>query len=157
MVASIRRNDRSMDILEAINFLEKSQVGRIGLSCEDNPYIVPLNFIYDDLKIYFHCSIQGKKLEYIKRNQKICFEVDDFIGIKRGDTNCSYTSYYQSVIVFGEARIVKTNERKIQVLRKLIEKYAKQEANLFYNEKLNDVEVVEVIINEITGKKNLPQ
>jgi hypothetical protein len=146
-----------MNTKEAIKLLKKSHVGRIGLSYGDNPYIVPLNFIYYDFKIYFHCTIDGKKLEYIKRNPKICFEVDNFIGIKKGDTPCLYSSYYRSVIVFGEATVVKTTEKKRQVLKKLIAKYAKQEVTVFDDEKLKNVEVVELIIKNITGKEKLPK
>ena len=53
-----------------------------------------------------------------------------------------------------EVQIMDSDTYKIQVLKKLIAKYTKQEANLFDNEKLNDVEIVEVIIKKITGKRN---
>jgi nitroimidazol reductase NimA-like FMN-containing flavoprotein (pyridoxamine 5'-phosphate oxidase superfamily) len=59
--------------------LKSAEVGRIALSDSSKPYIVPLNFLYQNGKIAFHCAFDGKKLDIISKNPNCCFEVDEFM------------------------------------------------------------------------------
>jgi len=156
MDTPLRRNERYMSRRDAEELLERVPVGRLGTSFRNEPYVVPLNFVYCDGKIYFHCAKEGKKLEYIARNQRICFEVDEFIGIKESVKLCSFGTYYGSVIAFGDARLVEA-ERKSTVLKNLVEKYAKEMVDpAFDQEELEKIEVVEILIESMTGKWCLP-
>lgn len=110
-------------LAEMEEILEKTDIGRLALSDSTKPYIIPLNFLYTNGKIAFHCAWEGKKLEFIAANPNCCFEVDDF----RGNLSYHYKSKchldYDSVLAFGKARIENNDEKKIRFLQLFAEKH----------------------------------
>ena len=103
--------------------LRQAKVGRLALSDGNMPYIVPLNFLYHERKIAFHCALEGKKLNLISKNPNCCFEVDEFMG----DVSYHYGSLchldYDSVLAFGKARIENNQMEKVRLLQLFGEKY----------------------------------
>lgn len=156
MSHEIRRKEKSIAPDDAEQILANALVGRLGTSWNNEPYIVPLNFAYDQRKIYFHCAKEGKKIECILRNPTVCFEVDDLIGIRESESPCSIGTYYKSVIAFGDARIIKGTEKKEETLKKIIGKYAKNVELSVDRERLEKTEVVEITVKRMTGKQSLP-
>jgi nitroimidazol reductase NimA-like FMN-containing flavoprotein (pyridoxamine 5'-phosphate oxidase superfamily) len=153
----LKRKERRMSLRDSEKFLRMAPVGRLGTSWNKEPYVVPLNFVYCGGKIYFHCAKRGRKLVSLAKNPRVCFEVDQLVGIKQGDRPCSFSAYYRSVIVSGQARIISTLEKKTQVLRKLLQKYAKKSVDpVFDKDELESVDVVEITVRKIAGKQNLP-
>ena len=59
-------------------FLKKQLHGRLGLCVEGEPYVVPVSYIYSEGAIYFHAAKQGKKIDFIEKNNRVCFEVDEW-------------------------------------------------------------------------------
>ena len=110
--------------IEAI--LTKERVGRLATLGEDGyPYITPLNYVYWQGCIYFHCSTQGEKLDNIRRHDKVCFEVD--VPLAYLDTAydpalpvCDVGQFYQSVIIRGQAQIVEEVAEKVGALNALM-------------------------------------
>ena len=144
-----------MSLSDAKELLTRAPVGRLGLSLNDHPYVVPLNYVFYDEKIYFHCSKEGQKLDYLNRNHRICFEIDEFSGIRKGDKPCSYETKYRSVIVYGNAKLVLEPEVKMKVLKKLVEKYAGDVITSFDENPVMRTQIVEITVEKITGKQSL--
>ena len=116
---------------EVEEILSNALVGRLGTCLNNIPYITPVNFVYDKDKIYFHSAHEGRKIENIKYNQQVCFEIDEIISIIPGRRMpCGSTTEYKSIIIFGEIQIVTDIEEKTFALNKLIEKYAPQSPKL---------------------------
>jgi nitroimidazol reductase NimA-like FMN-containing flavoprotein (pyridoxamine 5'-phosphate oxidase superfamily) len=90
------------------------------LGDEEYPYTVPLNYIYEDGKIYFHCARSGHKMDAIKGHSKVSFCVieSDRIVPEIFATN------YRSAIAFGKAKEVEDDAEKIAAMRLLNKKYA---------------------------------
>ena len=148
-----------MNLKDSERFLAEAQVGRLGTSLKNMPYVTPLNFVYQNGRIYFHCAKEGKKLANINDNKSVCFEVDEFLGVKNveGTAACTSTAYYRSVIAFGHARIIKSIEDRRRILEKLVAKYLKQPTRpVLSQETLKRTTIVEIQISQITGKRNLP-
>jgi len=153
----MRRTDRAMTRRDSERFLERALVGRLGTSWKNEPYVVPLNFVYDRGKVYLHCSKEGKKFAYLTKNPKVSFEIDQLVRIKRSKKPCAFSAYYRSVIVTGEARVVKTLRAKAGILDKFVRKYGEiKRKSSFGEEELERVEVVVIMVRRITGKQNLP-
>ena len=74
----VHRQSRELSQDEIERFLRERSYGRLGLCLENEPYIVPIAYGYEQSKIYFHSARQGKKLNFIKRNNRVCFEVDEW-------------------------------------------------------------------------------
>lgn len=141
---------------EVEEVLRAAHVGRLGTCVEGEPYIVPLSFVYDDGRIWFHGALEGKKMEQIAENPQVCFEVDESVLVPGGDS-CGYSFNYRSVVINGVARIIQNPEGRLKALISLGEKYAPGKGNELTSERLatfKSLAVVEIEIEEMTGKKN---
>jgi nitroimidazol reductase NimA-like FMN-containing flavoprotein (pyridoxamine 5'-phosphate oxidase superfamily) len=119
------------------------------------PYTVGMHFIYFNNKIYLHGLPKGQKIDNIKRNSKVCFEINELIGllIPSDDNPCNTNTEYNSVVIIGDASLVLDLNYKREVLNKIVEKYTPQ----FAGKELPDnmvkgVAVIEIDIVECTGK-----
>ena len=63
---------------EMERFMQEHSHGRLGLCIEGEPYVVPVAYRYSEGAIYFHTGKHGKKLDFMKKNNKVCFEVDEW-------------------------------------------------------------------------------
>jgi uncharacterized protein len=148
---------RAMDIQETIAFLKNAESGRIATVSENGmPHVVPVNHVYDDGHIYFHCALKGRKLDDIAGNPKVCFEADSLDGFTFDvKTSCKCSTYYHSVIAYGTARIVTDPVEKVSILGLIMEKYTHGEYKLGFPEKeVEHTAVVAIEIEEISGKKH---
>jgi nitroimidazol reductase NimA-like FMN-containing flavoprotein (pyridoxamine 5'-phosphate oxidase superfamily) len=141
----------------AIRLLESEQVGHLATCNQDNsPYITPLNYVYHDNSIYFHCAHQGRKLDNLQANNQVCFEVSRVDKLVFSPVACSCTTRYHSVLVFGQARIIRDAQRKAHVLNVLTAKYAAgQSFTPVPPEAAASCCVVEISISQIVGKSNV--
>jgi len=149
----MRRKDKELtDSKEIEGIVKKATVCRLGLMDEDEAYIVPVNFGYEKNAIYFHSALEGRKIELIKRNDKVCFEIEADVGIEKNDkSECS--TKYRSVIGMGRARILESAEERVRGLKAIMRQCAGGEYSIL-EEKLNSVLVVEIRIENITGKQS---
>jgi len=147
--------DRS--VIEGL--LRESRVGRLGTAGPDGwPMVKPLNFVYDHGRIYFHTAKEGEKIDHIRRDDRICFEVDRPIAYVRGTNEdpCKAEYLYRSVIVKGRAVIVEDDQERREALAALMRKYQPEGGYGDYlPEKLAITGVVRIDIMTMTGKQDL--
>jgi nitroimidazol reductase NimA-like FMN-containing flavoprotein (pyridoxamine 5'-phosphate oxidase superfamily) len=145
------------DRQEMEKILGRASVGRLGLIADEEPYVVPLNFVYHDGAIYFHTGLEGRKLESIEKNPHVCFEVDEEIDIVVNEQSCLSTAYYYSVIAWGKARLLEETEEKAKALDLLVAKHAgDKKGEPIPEHALAIVNVCEIRIEKMTAKANLP-
>ncbi len=148
-----RKEKEILDREEIESIIKKADVCRLGLSDNNIPYIVPLNFGYRDSCLYFHTPKVGKKIDMIKNNNRVCFELDIDHEVVRADNPCDWNMNYQSVIGYGRAFLVEDIDEKRLALDVIIEHYSGQTGE--YAEKLVDrLAVIKVEIESMTGKKS---
>lgn len=139
---------------EITAIMQKAEVCRIALVDGDCPYIVPVNFAVHENHLYFHSAMEGKKIDILRKNNKICFEMDVNTEIIKGKDPCSWGMKYLSVIGLGQAFFIENYGEKKKVLDLLMEKYAGTDS-FSYNEKIfKKVLVIGVRIEKISGKKS---
>ena len=147
-----RKEKEILDREEIESIIRKADVCRLGLSDNNIPYIVPLNFGYRDSCLYFHTPKVGKKIDMIKGNNRVCFELDINHEVVRADNPCDWNMKYQSVIGYGRAFLLEDIDEKRQALDVIIEHYSGQTGE--YAKKLVDrLAVIKVQIESMTGKK----
>ena len=147
---------KNMELESMVALLVGQPVGRLAMNNNGKPYIVPLHYLYETGKIYFHSSKDGLKISYLLANPQVCFEVDELISISRGVIACNFSTNYRSVLAFGTARIMEESAEKAAVTNRLVEKYAR--GNNFKTpseEALANVAIVEISVTEMTGKVNV--
>ena len=100
----MRRKDKEIQARdEIVEIIEKATICRLGL-CRDNiPYVVPLNYGYRDDCLYLHCAKEGKKMDMIRANPHVCFEIDTDLEVIRAEQPCDWGMKFASVIGFGTA------------------------------------------------------
>jgi nitroimidazol reductase NimA-like FMN-containing flavoprotein (pyridoxamine 5'-phosphate oxidase superfamily) len=154
MERGMRRKERSMDLGECLEFLERVEVGRLGLTDGDVAYVVPLNFVLYDKRIYAHGAGEGLKMDIIRRDSRVCFEADEFYGVKKGKTPCGYSAMYRSIIAFGRVKVVESKERKASALKELAKKYSGSDCSPEISlEEMEKTTVLEITIEKMSGKK----
>jgi len=146
---------KNMELEGMVALLENQSVGRLAMDNNGKPYIVPLHYLYETWKIYFHSRKDGLKISCLLANPRVCFEVDELISISRGAIACNFSTNYRSVLAFGTARIMEESAEKAAVTNRLVEKYA--QGNSFKapsEEALANVAIVEISVTEMTGKED---
>ena len=151
----MRRREREIRDQAGIQeILEKGLVCRLGLYDGQYPYVVPMNFGYRDGRLYFHCAAEGRKIDILQKNDRVCIEVDIDSRILRGDTPCRWAAKYRSVIGFGRARIIDDDKAKKAGLDVIMAHYGGSGGD--YDEKsLQRTSLIEVVLESITGKQSL--
>jgi nitroimidazol reductase NimA-like FMN-containing flavoprotein (pyridoxamine 5'-phosphate oxidase superfamily) len=151
----MRRQEREIrDEAEIQEILEKGLVCRLGLYDGQYPYVVPLNYGYRNGCMYFHCAREGRKIDILKKNGRVCIEVDIDSRVVRGETPCRWTAKYRSVIGFGRARIIDDEREKKAGLDVIMAHYGGSGGD--YDEKsLQRTSLIEVVLESITGKQSL--
>ena len=150
----MRRKRQALSNEECIEILNR------GTSCvlslcgnAKEPYGVPLSYVYNDQKIYFHCAKSGYKLDLIEENEKASFCVIDQDNIVPEE----YTTYFCSVIVSGNMRVIKDDDEKRYVIETLASKYSPAESRQSHQEEIEKfwktLCILELDIKEITGKQ----
>jgi len=143
---------------DAREFLRVQREGRLA-TCDPagQPYITPLNYLYHGGKIYFHSNLDGRKLDNIAANSRVCFEVSATAKLTvTNDRPCNCSTRYTSVLAFGIARIVSDEAEKKTLLNLLVERYAAGKPFTQVEEKhAASCAVVEIAVEQITGKMNV--
>ena len=150
------KEDNQLSQEEALRILEEAQYGVLALDGDEGyPYAVPVNFVFDGERIYFHGAPEGHKVDAIARSGKASFCVVTKADIVPDAYNCLYLS----TIVFGRIRTAADEDEKRRALELIIDKYSKgfEEGGRKYIEASWD-EVQSFVIEpeHITGKKGTP-
>ena len=149
----MRRSRQELTSKECDQVLERQTSGVLAvLGDEGYPYAVPLSYVYQGGKIYFHCAKEGHKLDAIRKDNKVSFCVVDQDQVVPEE----YTTYFRSVIVFGTARQLEDEKEKRQALAALAAKYSPHEVEGREKEiqsQFSRVALVEITPNCITGKE----
>ena len=153
----MRRKDRVIeDCAELESIIGAATVCRLAMSEDDRPYIVPLCFGYKDGNLYFHSAEEGKKLEVLRVNNFVCFEMDIDHELVRANLPCESEMKYRSVIGFGQASFVNGNEEKRMALDIITRHYSEGNAEGTFEypeQKLARTVIIKVKIESLTGKK----
>jgi nitroimidazol reductase NimA-like FMN-containing flavoprotein (pyridoxamine 5'-phosphate oxidase superfamily) len=148
-----RKEKEILDREEIESIINKADVCRFGLAVDNNPYIVPLNFGYRDNCLYFHTPQVGKKIDMIKTNNRVCFELDIDREVVRAENPCDWTMKFRSVIGYGRAFLVEDIDDKRLALDIIVEHYSGR-VNEYKEKMVEHLAVIKVQIESMTGKKS---
>jgi len=136
------------------SIIKRATVCRIALSEDNVPYVVPLNFGYKDNFLYFHSAKEGRKIDMIRKNKNVCFEIDIDSEPIEAEYPCNWSMKYYSIIGFGEAFVVEDLEEKREALDIIMEHYSGKSSFEYPEKIINSLAVIKVRIESMTGKKS---
>ena len=153
MFREMRRVKQMMPEKDCIAVLERATAGVLAVAGDDDyPYAVPVSYVYEDGKIYFHTAVSGHKMDAIAKQEKVSFCVIDEDQIVPEE----FTTYFRSVIAFGKAKALE-GEALTEALVKLCGKYSPKESADHVKAEIADsmgrVAVVEISIEHLSGKE----
>jgi uncharacterized protein len=137
---------------EAVIF--QARICRLGLCDEGQPYIVPLCFGYSERTLYFHGAQEGRKLEIIRKNPRVCFEFDVNTEIVQAEQGCRWGMKYQSIVGFGRAVLIDRLDEKRIALAIIMRRYSERQFQ-FPETEISRTAVIKVEIESMTGKQAL--
>jgi uncharacterized protein len=141
--------------------LARARVCRLGLVAEGPegpaPYVVPVFFACREGRLYVHCAQEGRKLDLLAANSRVCVEVDEVRAIVPAEKPCAFSSMFRSIIASGTASRVLDPDAKREALDLLMVKYAGRRTGPgfeFSDATLEHTVVLEIALSEITGKQS---
>jgi len=153
---TMRRKDREItDALFIEKVLNDSVYGSLGLCDNGEPYVVPMSYAWSDNKLWFHCANEGRKLDIIRANPKVCFQVTGVTEPIVAEDACRSGMLYSSVIILGTASIIEEHEEKSAALEKLMQHFSKEFSHKFSQEETNRVTIISIKPDKITCKARL--
>jgi nitroimidazol reductase NimA-like FMN-containing flavoprotein (pyridoxamine 5'-phosphate oxidase superfamily) len=161
MQGMTRRERQVTDEQQIRHILDTAKVLRLGLSVQDEPYVVPMNYGYTmengTLTLYLHSALRGKKLDMMRANPRVFFELDcDHVPFE-GDVGCKYGLSYSSIMGRGTACILEDTGEKQKALSLLMK--TQVDKDFSFSEKMDSVvAVIRIDVAEYTAKhRPVPQ
>ena len=150
---AMRRKRQQLSEEESVAILKKATAGTLALLGDnDYPYAVPLSYVYQEGRIYFHSALAGHKVDAIRKCEKASFcviEQDDVQPEK-------YTTFFRSVIAFGRIHIIEDEYEKLETARMLGNRYNPNHDEALQKEiegGLSRMLMIRFDIEHLTGKE----
>ena len=161
MQGMTKRERQITDEGQITAILDTARVLHLGLAVDNEPYVVPMNYGYikedGKLVLYLHSALRGKKLDMIRANPKVFFEMDCDLTPFEGEKPCQYGLSYSSVMGKGIARIVEDVEEKKTALSVLMKTQTGKDFS-FEDRLVGIVAVIRIDVEEYTAKhRPVPQ
>ncbi len=153
----LRRSDRRIDdMTELKEIVEKADVCRIAFADTGMPYIVAMSFGYswDDRPVlYFHSAKAGRKIDFLRKNSLVCFEMDIDREIYKNEEPCRWGVKFRSIVGYGTLAIVADPAERLRGLELIMQHYKFPGKPVFDDKVLSVTEVLKLEVTEINGKK----
>ena len=155
----MRRKDREIvDEKVMISIIEKAIICRVAMCWQDEPYMIPMNFGYQDNYIYLHSAREGRKLDILRNNNKVCIEFDADVELVQSQKACNTEMKYKSVLAFGKAVILKDIVEKKKALDIIMHHYYNHDSLFAFHypeDALEKIIIIKVRVEGMTGKESL--
>ena len=161
MQGMTKRERQITDRARILEILDAAKVLHLGLAVDNEPYVVPMNYGYTHengkLVLYLHSALRGKKLDMIRANPKVFFELETDRMPFEGKVACQYGMAYSSVMGRGTARVVEDVEEKKRAMSVLMKTQTGKDFS-FEDRLVSIVAVIRIDVSEYTAKhRPLPE
>lgn len=145
----------NLSIKEIENIIRSCKVCYVSMvDLAGKPYVVPMNFGYENNILYFHGYAEGKKIQILEKNPEVCiaFSTDEVLEWQNENVACSYFMKYKSVVVEGKVHFVHDLEEKKRILNIIMKHYTGRDDFSYNLPALKNVHVFYVPIEKATGR-----
>jgi len=159
----MRRKDMEVSgFQEIIDIIGKCDVLHLGIIDEGKPYIVPLNFGYrvdgQQVTFYFHSAKQGRKIDALKKNPSVCFEMECSTSLYRDEEGpCKWTMQYESVMGEGEIVFIEDEREKEAAFTNIMKTHGYEGTPVFPPKAMAPVQMYRLTVSAMTAKRNTRQ
>lgn len=141
--------DAMEDIIARCSFCSMGMVDK-----DTKPYVLHMNFGYEDGVLYLHSAPKGKKIDVLQNNNNVClaFSTDHVLEHQNADVACSYSMKYRSVLVFGKIEFIDELSEKRRILNIIMKQYTGRFDYEYSDPAAKNVAVYKVIIEKMEGR-----
>ena len=158
METRMRRKDREVtEINEIEKIFHQCKTCHVAMVDNGTPYVVPLSYGFkmldnNTLELYFHSALEGRKLDILKKNNKVCFEVAYEGEPVFAETPCNSGYYFASIIGNGEVIFIDDITKKCEALSIMFKHQAGKEV-IFTACQAENICIFKIISSDFTGKR----
>lgn len=153
----MRRKEREITAIDEIEaIIGRCDVCRIALTDENTPYIVTMNFGYSggvQKKLFFHSAAEGRKIEIIRKNNHVCFEMDTDHDLISGIEACDFSMKYSSIVGWGDMFFVTDREEKEEGFNTIMKHYSELTTFTYKQDVVDRTAILKLVIKKMTGKR----
>lgn len=137
---------------EVINKCEVCNIAMVDL--ENMPYVLPFNFAYKDQVLYLHSAPEGRKIDVLNSNNRVCvsFSADHKLYHQNENVACSYSMRYKSVLLYGEVLFIEDLDKKEEILNLIMEKYTSRGDFNYSLPALKNVKIMKIPVDRLDGR-----
>lgn len=154
----MRRFDRAVNTKEELlRIVDSAEVCRLGFAVASHPYIVPLSFGYrwdEELYLYFHSAREGRKLELMKKNDLVCFELETGVALLKDESPCKWGMRYSSIIGLGLLDEITEEEERMRGFELIMRHYGFTGKNDYSEASLSAATILRLQVTELSGKSS---
>ncbi len=157
MMRGMTKRERQVtDREEILKILDKCKILHLGLVDGDEPYVVPMNYGYvmegEQLTLYMHGATKGYKLDLMRKNPKVFFEMECDVQGFEGEIACQYGTVYQSIMGRGKATIIEEPQEKIETMKLFMKSQTGRDFE-FSEKMVSAVVMIRIDVSEYTAKR----
>lgn len=151
----MRRKDKEITDKQMIEkILNEAEVIRLAMVDEGDPYLVAMNFAYADGFIYMHSAKEGRKIDVLKKNNKVAFQADTGVELLLKEEACSCGTRYMSIFGTGRTFLIDEKEEKSKALDAIMTKHTGRVGFEYPEKVFEKTLIIKVEIESMTGKKS---
>jgi nitroimidazol reductase NimA-like FMN-containing flavoprotein (pyridoxamine 5'-phosphate oxidase superfamily) len=138
---------------EMDDIIREAQVCYVGMADADGPYVLPMNFAYENKTLYLHCDTHGRKLDILRENPSVCvnFNTGNELFYRHKEVGCSWGMKFKSVNLHGKVTFVEDYEEKYRIMKMVMKKYSGEDYE-FSVPSIKNVIVMSITADKLTGK-----
>ena len=150
----MRRKEKEItSVEEMVAVIRACSVCRVAMADGDTPYVVAMNFGYRDDAIFLHCAPEGRKLDILEKNPKVCVLFDTGHELTTGSRSCKWGMRYQSVMAFGVAEPLTSAPERKAALDVIMGNHG-GEGGDYQEAVLKKLTVLKITVSSMTGKQS---
>jgi ribosomal-protein-alanine N-acetyltransferase len=149
-----KKNQEITDAIIIEEILLTSRICRIAMMDDGLPYIIPFNYGYRDNCIYIHSATEGKKIGLLRKNSRICFEIEQTAAIIKHEKACKWATFYRSIVGYGDVEIITNFDQKQRALEIIMAHNGATGTIEFDKKQVDSIVILKLKIDKITGKQS---
>jgi nitroimidazol reductase NimA-like FMN-containing flavoprotein (pyridoxamine 5'-phosphate oxidase superfamily) len=139
--------------LEIEAIIHEAQVCYVGMAEGEAPYVLPMNFAYENRTLYLHADTHGRKLDILRVNPSVCvnFNTGNELFYRHKEVGCSWGMKFKSVNLHGKVLFVEDYDEKYRIMKLVMKKYSGEDYE-FSAPSIKNVVVMSITVEKLTGK-----
>ncbi len=144
------------DRREIEEILKKEKICYLAMADGDTPYVIPTTYGFGEGHIFMHSSKEGRKMEVIRKNNKVCVTVHTDSQLVSGGkgTGCKSTIKFRSVVATGRAKFLEKGDEKKKAMDVIMSQQFGESGFQYTDQGITDMAIIRIDLDSVTGKKS---